>query len=107
MPPCTGLERGRWCRPPVSPVTPVTTGCDAPEARRGSGSDRRDTVTAMTDRPRGDSNPEDGSPDYHWLYGGAGAPEPRPDETRVMPVQPRPSDQAGSPTPPPTEQVPT
>ncbi|MCW2775864.1 MAG: cell envelope-related transcriptional attenuator [Nocardioides sp.] len=56
----------------------------------------------MTDRPRGDGEPEDGSPDFHWLYGGGARPdgaEPRPDETRVMPTQPRPS---GTPVPPPT-----
>ncbi|GAW52132.1 MULTISPECIES: LCP family protein [unclassified Nocardioides] len=56
----------------------------------------------MTDRPRGDGAPEDGSPDFHWLYGGGARPdgaEPRPDETRVMPTQPRPS---GTPVPPPT-----
>jgi LCP family protein required for cell wall assembly len=62
----------------------------------------------MTDRPRGDGDPEDGSPDFHWLYGGgSGAgqqPEPRPDETRVMPVQPRPSDQGGPAAPPPPAQ---
>ncbi|WP_296602894.1 LCP family protein [Nocardioides sp.] len=46
----------------------------------------------MTDRPRGDGEPGDGTPDYHWLYGGSGDPdrEPRPDETRVMPTVPRP-----------------
>ena len=56
----------------------------------------------MTDRPRGDGEPEDGSPDFHWLYGGGARPdgaEPRPDETRVMPTQPRPS---GRPVPPTT-----
>jgi LCP family protein required for cell wall assembly len=56
----------------------------------------------MTDRPRGDGEPQDGSPDFHWLYGGGARPDgagPRPDETRVMPTQPRPS---GSPVPPPT-----
>lgn len=60
----------------------------------------------MTDRPRGDGDPADGSPDFHWLYGGGGdagqQPEPRPDETRMMPVQPRPSDQAGQGGQPPT-----
>src|SRR5690349_16111678 len=63
----------------------------------------------MTDRPRGDGDPEDGSPDFHWLYGGGdGAgnqPDPRPDETRVMPVQPRPSGQSGQPVPPPQQPV--
>lgn len=51
----------------------------------------------MTDRPRGDGEPGDGSPDFHWLYGGSGDPdrEPRPDETRVMPTASRPG-----PTPP-------
>ncbi|CAI9408305.1 LCP family protein [Nocardioides sp. T2.26MG-1] len=54
----------------------------------------------MTDRPRGDGEPGDGSPDFHWLYGESGAPdrEPRPDETRVMPTMSRPSDV--SPPPP-------
>ncbi len=71
----------------------------------------------MNDRPRGDGAPGDGTPDYKWLYGGAGAPEPgspdgpagpaddertravprqprqpRPDETRVMPAMARPTD---------------
>lgn len=53
----------------------------------------------MTDRPRGDGTPEDGTPEYHWLYGSEGGTppaEPRPDETRVMPVQPRP-DQSSPP----------
>lgn len=64
----------------------------------------------MTDRPRGEGAPEEGTPDYHWLYGGGGdasagpggeAPrEPRPDETRVMPTMSRPSDRpAGAPGP--------
>jgi LCP family protein required for cell wall assembly len=56
----------------------------------------------MTDRPRGDGEPQDGSPDFHWLYGGGARPdgtEPGPDETRVMPTQPRPS---GTSVPPPT-----
>ena len=49
----------------------------------------------MTDRPR-DGEPGEGTPDYHWLYGGsdaadAGRREPRPDETRVMPTMPRPA----------------
>lgn len=52
----------------------------------------------MTDRPRGDGEPGDGTPDYHWLYGGSGDPdrEPRPDETRVMPTVPRPGQPASS-----------
>lgn len=60
----------------------------------------------MTDRPRGDGAPEDGTPDFHWLYGGAGdtgPAEPRPDETRVMPVQPRPSDQSSQGGQPPAQ----
>ena len=59
----------------------------------------------MADRPRGNGGPEDGTPEYNWLYGRkgkAGASEggdpdatravprqPRPDETRVMPTSPR------------------
>ncbi|WP_028642880.1 LCP family protein [Nocardioides sp. URHA0020] len=52
----------------------------------------------MNDRPRGDGEPADGTPDYHWLYGGGADPtsgtprEPRPDETRVMPAMSRPTD---------------
>ena len=56
----------------------------------------------MSDRPRGDGEPGDGTPDYHWLYGGSGDPdrEPRPDETRVMPTMPRPDRPApGAPAP--------
>lgn len=64
----------------------------------------------MSDRPRQDGAPGDGEPDFHWLYGQKGQPgqrDPRPDETRVMPTQPR-SDQprsgqprSGSGAPPP------
>jgi LCP family protein required for cell wall assembly len=75
----------------------------------------------MADRPRQSGGPEDGTPEYNWLYGKrgprtpSGTPsgaddqatravprQPRPDETRVMPTVPR--DGAGdSPraTPPP------
>ena len=60
----------------------------------------------MNDRPRGDGEPGDGTPDFHWLYGESGAPsdgpgnEPRPDETRVMPTMSRPSAQPPSSPPP-------
>ncbi|WP_028637200.1 LCP family protein [Nocardioides sp. URHA0032] len=56
----------------------------------------------MNDRPRQDGAPEDGAPDFHWLYGENAHPgeEPRPDETRVMPTMSRPSD-APPPSPPP------
>jgi LCP family protein required for cell wall assembly len=73
----------------------------------------------MPDRPR-NGGPEDG-PDYQWLYGQGGQPEdpqatrpvprqqqpgtPRPEETRVMRAQPRPSAPerraTSRPTPPP------
>ena len=46
----------------------------------------------MSDRPRKDGAPGDGAPDYHWLYGQKGQQgqrDPGPDETRVMPTQPR------------------
>lgn len=84
----------------------------------------------MSDRP-GDGGPGEGSPDYHWLYGGKGAAggppsedsdatqasprQPRPDETRVMPAMSRSArrhDQpahrpAGTPpTPPPLAPTP-
>ena len=41
----------------------------------------------MADRPRG-GGPQDGSPDYHWLYGSQGS-QPSGDETRAIPQQPR------------------
>ncbi len=57
------------------------------------------SVTAMADRPRGNGGPEEGTPEYNWLYGNKGAllaggpdatravpQQPRPDETRVMPA---------------------
>jgi LCP family protein required for cell wall assembly len=64
----------------------------------------------MADRPRGNGGPEDGTPEYNWLYGNkdrrgdrgdqgddqttrAVPRQPRPDETRVMPTVPR--DQSG------------
>jgi LCP family protein required for cell wall assembly len=54
----------------------------------------------MADRPRGNGGPEDGTPEYNWLYGNKGsssAPggqdatravprQPRSDETQVMPA---------------------
>jgi LCP family protein required for cell wall assembly len=58
----------------------------------------------MNDRPRQDGAPEDGAPDFHWLYGENARPgddDPRPDETRVMPTMSRPSD---APPPPPAAQ---
>lgn len=52
----------------------------------------------MADRPR-NGRPEDGEPQFGWLYGQQGGPgdgtgtpgsrEPGPDETRIMPAQPR------------------
>ncbi|GGO77876.1 LCP family protein [Nocardioides deserti] len=42
----------------------------------------------MADRPR-NGGPEDGSQEYGWLYGKKQGREPGPEETRVMPVQPR------------------
>lgn len=72
----------------------------------------------MADRPRGSGGPEDGTPEYQWLYGGKNAPadpdatravprQPRPDETRAMPASPREGSAARAtrpparPTPPP------
>lgn len=72
----------------------------------------------MADRP-GSGDPDEGTPQYGWLYGNKGGDpgtpdatrpvphQPRPEETRVLPVQPR--DPAGAaasrpasrPTPPP------
>src|SRR5688572_18002783 len=39
----------------------------------------------MADRPRGKGGPEEGSPEYNWLYGGRGAGDD--DATRVVPTQ--------------------
>lgn len=86
------------------------------------------TVAGMNERPRGDGEPAEGTPEYHWLYGGQPAAdrppsdgptsqpprEPRPDETRVMPTMSRPtsgpahpSQTAGTPpTPPPLAPTP-
>jgi LCP family protein required for cell wall assembly len=72
----------------------------------------------MADRPRGSGGPEDGTPEYQWLYGGKKAAadpdatravprQPRPDETRAMPASPREGGAVRSsrpparPTPPP------
>ena len=65
----------------------------------------------MADRPQG-GGPEDGSPEYHWLYGKKGKQpagdetraipqQPRPDETRVMPAAQREARTSGRQTPPP------
>lgn len=61
----------------------------------------------MKERPRGDGEPGEGTPGFHWLYGDGepgpnpSAPrEPRPDETRVMPTMSRPAGQ------PPVDQRP-
>jgi len=45
----------------------------------------------MADRPQS-GGPQDGSPDYHWLYGSKGG-QPSGDETRAIPQQPRDDDQ--------------
>ncbi len=76
----------------------------------------------MTDRPRGSGGPEKGTPEYEWLYGGAGPQDPdvtqpmpgagsNPDATRVLPTMPRPGRSGGTPppsrppAPPPTPPV--
>ncbi|GCD91668.1 LCP family protein [Nocardioides sp. LS1] len=87
----------------------------------------------MSDRPRGNGGPEDGTPEYNWLYGKKGQQpndadatravpqQPRPDETQVMPAaskdargqqSPRPTDPprqyrpTARPTPPPVAPAP-
>ena len=56
----------------------------------------------MADRPRGNGGPDEGTPEYNWLYGNKGAgsapggqdatravpQQPRPDQTQVMPASP-------------------
>ena len=64
---------------------------------------RRGTVCAMADRSRGHGDPEQGSSDYQWLYGGrsgksgGSAPPPQgdPEPTRVLPTYP-PRERGGS-----------
>ncbi len=66
----------------------------------------------MAERPPGKGGPEEGTPEYDWLYGSRGTARPddatrmvpqqerpgeRHEETRVMPVQPRTSDSSGRP----------
>ena len=72
----------------------------------------------MADRPRGNGGPEDGTPEYNWLYGNKGGSaagadatravpqQPRGDETRVMPASGGPASappqgRSSRPTPPP------
>ena len=71
----------------------------------------------MAERPPGKGGPEEGTPEYDWLYGKGGKGSPpagsddatrmvptrgrsgareRPDETRVMPAQPRTSSGGGT-----------
>lgn len=77
----------------------------------------------MAERPPGKGGPEEGTPEYDWLYGKGGKGSPpagsadatrmvptqgrsgdraRPDETRVMPTQPRTSSGDGRPPGGPT-----
>ena len=76
---------------------------DAPSAL-ASISALQGTVCGMANRPRGSESgtPEEGSPEYNWLYGskrtgagsGQGQPQPigDPEPTRVMPTLNRPGD---------------
>ncbi|MFC4784161.1 LCP family protein [Nocardioides sp. MAHUQ-72] len=71
----------------------------------------------MADRPRGKDRPDDGSPEFNWLYGGKGSNgdddatravprQPRPEETRVMPTVPRPGSTSRPPSAPPPPRPP-
>jgi len=66
----------------------------------------------MAERPPGKGGPEEGTPEYDWLYGSRGTARPddatrmvpkqdhpgdHPDRTRMMPAQPRTSDSSGRP----------
>ena len=70
----------------------------------------------MAERPPGKGGPEEGTPEYDWLYGSRGTARPddatrmvpkqdpagdrsgqRPDQTRMMPAQPPTSDSSGRP----------
>jgi len=61
----------------------------------------------MAQRPPGKGGPDDGKPEFDWLYGGKGSPppddatravprQPRPEETRMMPTVPRPGSHQGT-----------
>jgi LCP family protein required for cell wall assembly len=57
----------------------------------------------MSDRPPGNGGPEDGTPEYNWLYGRKGASRPDdddPDATRAVPRQPRAEETRVMPTVP-------
>ena len=44
----------------------------------------------MAERPRGNGGPQEGTPEYNWLYGKKGKGSPPPDDaTRAVPRQPR------------------
>jgi LCP family protein required for cell wall assembly len=74
----------------------------------------------MAERPRGKGGPDDGAPQFDWLYGGKGKPpeasgdeatravprQPRPEETRVMPTVPRSGGQGRGPASPPPPRPP-
>jgi len=66
----------------------------------------------MAERPHGKGGPEEGTPEYDWLYGSRGTarpddatrmvpkqdrPDDHPDQTRMMPAQPPSSDSSGRP----------
>ena len=66
----------------------------------------------MAERPPGKGGPEEGTPEYDWLYGSRGTARPddatrmvpkqgraseSPDATRMMPAQPRTVDSSGRP----------
>ncbi|WP_107705628.1 LCP family protein [Nocardioides allogilvus] len=70
----------------------------------------------MAERPPGKGGPEEGTPEYDWLYGSRGTARPddatrmvpqqdrageRPDETRIMPAQPRATPRTPPATPAP------
>ena len=56
------------------------------------------TVTGMADRPRGSGGPEEGTPEYNWLYGEKKASKPPADDaTRAVPHQPRPDETRAMP----------
>jgi LCP family protein required for cell wall assembly len=55
----------------------------------------------MADRRRGRNGPDEGSPEYDWLYGrsGSGNAPGDPEPTRVLPTTTRPARSGGGPTP--------
>ncbi len=97
--------RGRGADPrSVSPVTRATerqrphTACPTPAARRRDPGPPPGSFGTMADRPRGKGGPQEGTPEYQWLYGSQGS-GPADDATRAVqrPAAGRPASSSQAP----------